>query len=245
VIPAEKYTFPDFSLFWNDEKARNVEKAVEANRGKYLYGGPDAMFWEILWHLYGTEDALIAMIDEPEKVQGLFEKNYELLIKFVDKCCEYPVEAILLSDDIADQRGPLFGLERWRELEKPFIKKLYDYIHSKGKKVMTHICGSVRPFIPDLIDIGQDLIESVQPEAAGMNPYELKSEFGNDLCFWGCLGCQSAATFFTPGKLRDEIKRLKENMYRGGGFILSPTKPLNIMVPLENMDVILEEFCEG
>jgi uroporphyrinogen decarboxylase len=172
----------------------------------------------------------------------IFNTYMELAMQFVDDVCRLPIEAVWVGDDWADQRGPLFGLERWQKMIKPLFRQLYDHIHSKGKLVITHVCGSLRPFIPDLIDIGQDVFDTVQPEAAGMDPYQLKKDFGKYVSFWGCLGNQSAVTFYTPEKLRDEIKKLKELMSVGGGHILAPSKGLNKTVPLENLEVIIDEF---
>lgn len=106
----------------------------------------------------------------------------------------------------------------------------------------SHSCGSVAAIVPDLIEIGLDVLESVQPEAADMNPYELKRRFGRDICFWGCLGSQSTIPFGTPASIQAEVARLKREMPRGGGYILAPAKPLQPETPTENAVAIVEAF---
>jgi len=168
----------------------------------------------------------------------------ELLYQFVDKICELPVEAVMVADDWCDQRGPIFGAKRWREIIKPYFKELYALIHKHDKKVINHVCGNVSPLIPDLIEIGLDVLESVQPEPEGMDPLLLKKEYGKDLSFWGGLGYQKAVTFFKPEQLRAEIIRLAEGMSHGGGYILAPAKSLNVSVSTDNLMTILDTFQE-
>jgi RHS repeat-associated protein len=87
-------------------------------------------------------------------------------------------------------------------------------------------------------------LEPVQPEAVDMNPYILKAEYGADLCFWGGLGNQRTAVFSSPAEIRAEIKKLRREMSRGGGYVLAPCKPLNISVPVENALAIIDEFSK-
>ena len=107
---------------------------------------------------------------------------------------------------------------------------------------MSHSCGSVAEIIPDLIEIGLDVLESVQPEAAGMNPYALKRRWGDRIAFWGCLGSQSTIPRGTPAGIRAEVRRLKKEMGRGGGYILAPAKPLQPETPTANAVAVFEAF---
>jgi uroporphyrinogen decarboxylase len=109
---------------------------------------------------------------------------------------------------------------------------------------MSHSCGSVVEIIPDLVEIGLDVLESVQPEAAGMNPYELKKKFGKNITFWGCLGSQSTIPRGTPDEIRAEVRHLKKAMGVGGGYILAPAKPLQPETPVANAVAIVEAFTE-
>lgn len=233
---------PTLEKFCTDEDFARMKAHLEAHPDAYPVGSVGAGIFELTWRLLGMEETLMDMVADQDVIHGIFEKLTALLMQFVDKVCELPVEAVMLGDDWADQRGIMFGAERWREMIKPYYRRIYDYIHKKGKLTITHSCGSVREVIPDLIDAGLDVLESVQPEANGMEPSGLKREFGKELCFWGALGCQQAVTFFSPDELRAEIRRLKQLMAVGGGYVLAPSKTLNASIPIENAMVILEEF---
>ena len=99
--------------------------------------------------------------------------------------------------------------------------------------------------MPDIVEIGLDVLESVQPEAAGMNPYELKRRWGDKITFWGGLGSQSTIPFGTPQEIRGEIRKLRREMSSGGGYILAPAKPIRPETPLENAIAVYEAFLEG
>jgi uroporphyrinogen decarboxylase len=98
--------------------------------------------------------------------------------------------------------------------------------------------------MPDLIEIGMDFLESVQPEAAGMNPYELKKKWGDHIGFWGCLGSQSTIPFGTPQEIKEEVRKLRREVGKNGGYILAPAKPLQIETPLENEIALYEVLVE-
>jgi uroporphyrinogen decarboxylase len=137
------------------------------------------------------------------------------------------------------------GPDRWREMFKPRYKKIYDLAHIKGKRTISHCCGSVVDIMPDIIEIGLDVLESVQPEARGMNPYELKAAYGDKIAFWGCLGSQSTIPFGTPAEIKSEVNKLKQQMGAGGGFILAPAKELQPGTPIENAAAVVDAFTNG
>jgi uroporphyrinogen decarboxylase len=108
-----------------------------------------------------------------------------------------------------------------------------------------HCCGSSAAILGDIVEIGLDVLESVQPKAAGMSPYALKNAWGDRITFWGCLGSQSTIPRATPAEIRQEIRRLRSEMSRGGGYILAPAKPLRTETPTENAVAIVEEFLDN
>jgi len=124
------------------------------------------------------------------------------------------------------------------------MEKLYRRVHEAGKYTLTHCCGSIAEIIPDLIEIGLDVYESVQPEAKNNSPYELKKKYGDKITFWGALGSQSTVPFGTPQDIRKEVRRLCSELGKGGGYILSPAKPLQPETPVENAVAVIESFLE-
>jgi uroporphyrinogen decarboxylase len=178
----------------------------------------------------------------PDFYEEMLDNLMNLYLKFVDYTADLPIDAIMFGDDWGDQRGVILGPELWRKFLKPRWAKIYDAVHTKGKLVISHCCGSMIDVMPDVIEMGLDILESVQPEARGMNPYELKKNWGDKITFWGCLGTQSTIPYGTPDDIKREVNRLCKEVGRGGGFILSPAKPLQPETPTENAMAVVEAF---
>ena len=119
---------------------------------------------------------------------------------------------------------------------------MYQHVHDAGKIALSHCCGSVAEILPDLIEIGLDVLESVQPEAVDMNPYELKRRFGSEITFWGGLGSQSTIQYGTPEEVAAEILKLSKEMGIEGGYILAPSKALQPGTPVRNAAAVVEAF---
>ncbi len=117
-------------------------------------------------------------------------------------------------------------------------------VHAAGKYALSHCCGSVAAIMPDIISTGLDVLQSVQPEAAGMDPYELKRAYGPDITFWGGLGSQSTLSRGTPAEIRTEVARLSSQMARGGGYILGLSKALMDETPVANAAAVIESVLE-
>jgi uroporphyrinogen decarboxylase len=219
--------------FCGENKERHF---ITANLGWGLF--------ENSWGIRGFENVLMDAAAEPDFFDELIERIAKQYLAFVEFTCRTlpDVDAIMFGDDWGDQRGVIVGPERWRKHFKERYARLYEAAHSYGKIVISHCCGSVVDILPDAIEIGLDVLESCQPEARGMNPYELKKKFGKDLAFWGCLGSQSTIPFGTPAEIRKEVRRLRREMGKGGGFILSPAKPLQPETPTENAVAVVEAF---
>ena len=196
--------------------------------------------FEQTWRIRGFENALIDAIEDPDFYQELVNRIADLYVDIVRFCADVPADAFFFGDDWGDQRGVILGPDRWRRFIKPAWARVYDEVHRQGKIVISHSCGSVADIMGDAIEIGLDVLESVQPEAAGMNPYELKTRWGDKITFWGCLGSQSTIPFGTPDEVRNEVRRLLREMGRGGGYIFAPAKPLQPETPVENAVAIIE-----
>ena len=184
------------------------------------------------------------MVLNPGFVQALLEPLVHSYICLIDKISQYPFDGIRFADDWGYQRGILLGAERWRRFLKPHLAQMYARVHEAGKYVLSHCCGSIVEILPDLIEIGLDVYESVQPEAINNSPYELKRQFGGQITFWGGLGSQSTIPFGTPDEIRAEVTKLCREMGRGGGYILSPAKALQPETPTENAAAVVEAFLQ-
>lgn len=241
-----QFKFPEVARFATEEWKADVESYVEQNEDQFVVAYTGFGLFERSWMLRGFQNALSDSALEPVFYGKLLEAiAEEHMLPLLDELVRMPVDGILLGDDWGDQRGVMLGPDRWRSLLKPLYKKLYRRVKDSGKFVLNHVCGSVVDIIPDLIDIELDVLESIQVEARGMDPYRINQDFGSSLAFWGGLGSQSIIPFGTPVELRTEISRLRSEMAAGGGYILSCAKALQRGTPITNAVAIFEEFVAG
>jgi len=238
------YTFPEAERFFRPEWKERGQQTCEENEDSFLMAGLGWGLFEVSWNLRGFENVMMDTVAEPDFYEEMLDKLTDLYLAFVEYTVDLPVDAIMFGDDWGDQRGVIIGPERWRRFFKPRWAKIYQAVHASGKKVVTHCCGSIVDIIPDLIEIGLDVLESVQPEAVGMSPYGLKKQWGDKLTFWGGLGSQSTIPFGTPEQIKEEVERLCAEMGKGGGYILSPAKALQPETPTLNAAAVLEAFTQ-
>jgi uroporphyrinogen decarboxylase len=186
------------------------------------------------------EDALVYMLTEPEFVHELLDKIVEHNLKVIDIMNEYPFDAIYFGDDWGQQKGMIMGAPLWREFIKPRMAKMYARAKKGGKFVIQHSCGDITDILPDLIEIGLDCYQTVQPEIYELR--KLKSEYGGRLAFWGGISTQVALPVLTPDEVRAKVKETAEIMRVGGGYILAPTHAIPQDVPPENVIAMLDAF---
>ncbi len=150
------------------------------------------------------------------------------------------------ADDVAGQFGLLLKPETYREIVKPRHKKIFDFIKARSKaKIFYHCCGAIREIIPDLIEVGVDIINPVQVSAVGMESSALKRDFGDDITFWGGLvDTQGAFTDGTPDQVRDEVRRRIDDFGANGGFVAAAVHNIQANVPPANIMAMWETLQE-
>ena len=240
----EGFDFPAAEAFAEpDMKSKALEKLAACPESFTMLGVGWGL-WECYWGIRGFENALMDSVAEPDFFAELLDRLTDQYLAQLELCRDIPADAFKFGDDWGDQQGVMIGPERWRQYLKPRYARIYEAAHAQGKIVISHCCGSVADIMPDIIEIGQDVLESVQPEAKGMNPYELKRKWGDKITFWGGLGSQSTIPFGSPEEIRAEVRRLRREMGKGGGYILAPAKSLQPETPTENAVAVLESFTE-
>jgi hypothetical protein len=144
--------------------------------------------------------------------------------------------------DFGMQSGPLISPQSYRELFKPFHRRVNDWVHQHTSwKTFIHSCGSVRAFIEDFIDAGFDILNPVQTSAAGMDPVELKTQFGERITFWGGgVDTQRTLPFGTPEEVRQEVRERIDVLGPGGGFVFNTVHNVQAEVPIENVLAMYE-----
>jgi uroporphyrinogen decarboxylase len=238
------YMFPEVDAIFDQVWKAEALEFIEDNRDRFLVSSFGFGLFERTWALRGFDGALMDAAAEPDFYDELVGQVADHQMEILEHLLELPIDGVMFSDDWGYQQGVLLGPDRWRRFLKPRLARMYARVHAAGKVVLSHCCGSIVDIMPDAIEIGLDVLESVQPEARGMNPYALKRRYGDAITFWGGLGSQSTIPFATPGEIKDEVSRLCREMGRNGGYILAPAKSLQPETPTENAAAVVEAFLQ-
>jgi len=199
--------------------------------------------------LRGFEQFLIDLGSDPVLARTILDKNLELAIRFWDaylsEVGDY-VQVVAQGDDMGMQTGSIISPRMYRQFIKPLHKKLFDFIHSKtNAKIFLHSCGSVYNLIPDLIEIGVDILSPVQFTAANMDLGRLKKEFGKDLSFWGGgVNTQRVLPFGSLDEIKDDVRRNIEILAPGGGFVFVPVHNIQADIAPERIRAVYETILE-
>ena len=239
------YDFPSPDVFTkqiHENKAWAIQQYSEDTEHYRVIDMGWGVF-ENTWRMRGFENMLMDTIADEDFYMEICEKITELYVAMLKACADIPADAYLFGDDWGDQRGIIIGPERWRKFIKPCWAKIYDEVHRQGKKSMQHSCGSIVDIYDDLIEIGLDCHESVQPEAHGMAPEVIKEKWGSKMAFWGCLGSQGILAKGTPAEISREIKRLHNLFKADGGYIMAPAKPMMDEMNLDSAVAVIETLA--
>ena len=146
------------------------------------------------------------------------------------------IDLYLLISDLGSQPGPLISLAMFRQFVAPYLKEMVDCIHGLGGKVLYHSCGAIRPLIPELIALGVDVLDPIQPVGPEMAPERLKADFGDRLCFHGGIDMQQlAAARHARRRSGPRSAATARRLGRDGGYILGPAHLFQPDVPPENI----------
>ena len=189
---------------------------------------------ETAWALRGLEQMLLDMALDPDIANALLDIPYHYHLAAARKLVELGVDMIWTGDDIGSQNEMMISPRMWRKYLKPrmanFISELKQI--NPQIKIAYHSDGNIKRIIPELIEIGVDVLNPVQP--ASMDPAQIKSEFGDRLCFWGSIDEQYTLPFGSAADVAAEVRTRMETIGRGGGLILAPTHHVQLDTPLEN-----------
>jgi uroporphyrinogen decarboxylase len=199
--------------------------------GACFMRGYEAFCMDLYWNL----DLAHAIL---EKVTQTDIELWDLFLDNVDGC----VQVVAQGDDLGTQRGPWIKPEMYRDIIKPYHKRLYDFIHSRtDAKVFMHSCGSVYDIIPDLIEVGVDVLNPIQRSAARMDIAVLKREFGSELSFWGGgIDVQQVLPFATLSEIEKEVRYSIDTLGAGGGYVFCPAHNIQPDVSADRIETMYQ-----
>ncbi len=198
--------------------------------------------FEMYWRLRGMADALADMAADPDLAWTMFGRCADFAIALGAAACRrFPLDWYWTGDDIASQTGMMMHPRTWRTQIKPHLARVFAVGKAAGLPVAYHCCGALRPIIPDLIEIGMDVLNPVQSNCPGMDPLDLKREFGRHITFMGGVDTQELLPHGTAAEVRRATGRLIEGMTAdGGGYILAASHTVPPETPDENIFAMYE-----
>jgi len=231
----EKAVFPDLS---DPVLYEPVVEATRIHPDKFTLGVFLMTLFERSWALRGMTGILTDMAAEPEFCELLYDRILEWDLHILNKLCDIPVDGIYFTDDLGCQKGLIMGPHYWRQYLKARLARLFDYAHVHGKYVLLHSCGDNSEIMGELIEIGVDIFNPLQPEP--MDIFEVKRRYGDRVTFDGGISTQVTLPYGTPVDVRSETELCLRELGRGGGYIIGPNKPIMGDVPVENAVALIE-----
>jgi len=233
VAEIERYPWPDVEAY-DYQGAASAARALDqecAVRGPYWR----PLFCQVC-DLVGMEQAMIQMTLEPALFEAMLERVFSLTLAFCERllvACGEAMPIFCLGDDFATQRGMMISPEQWRKFLKPRFARLFALGKAAGRFVWFHSCGDITAILPDLLDIGMDVWETVQLHALPVSPEGLKREYGRHLTFFGGVSTQRLP-FVGAEDVRTEVHARIEALGAGGGYICGPDHHIKPDVSAEN-----------
>lgn len=195
-------------------------------------------------YLCGMEKIMMDLALNPSFVHKLFEEITEFYTevnKRILKAGSGKIDILLIGDDLGTQDNLIMSPEMLRQFIFPYLKRYIDLCKEYKVRVMFHSCGAIKEIIPDLIELGIEILNPIQVRAKGMAPSELKSKFGDRLCFHGGVDIQQTLPFGKPEDVKKEVRERINTLGKEGGYILAPTHNFQEEVPLENIIAFYQE----
>lgn len=220
----------------------NVAKRVAQLREKGLasFAFMQMTVWEASWYLRSMEELMIDMMMEDEKATALLDLIMQFAISKAETYTRAGVDILSLGDDIGTQNTIMMDVQLWEIWLKPRLAKVIEAARRINPDILIfyHSCGHVTPFIDQLIEVGVDILNPIQPECMSFD--EVHDKFGDKLSFWGTLGTQELLPFGTKEQvLETTISRLNKCGEKGG-IVIGPTHMVEPEVPWENLAAIAE-----
>jgi uroporphyrinogen decarboxylase len=213
----------------------DAEQVIRDFRNEYwIVGVTVTTIFETAWALRGLEQMLIDMVLNPDLAEQFLDIPYQYHLTAAKKLVAMGVDMIWTGDDVGSQREMLISPKMWRRYLKPRMAQFIAELKAinPSVKVAYHSDGDVSRIIPDLIEIGLDVLNPIQP--ASMDPAEVKKKYGGQLSFWGTIDEQHTLPFGSPADVEGEVLDRLKTVGQGGGLILAPTHHVQLDTPMEN-----------
>jgi uroporphyrinogen decarboxylase len=231
----DSYTYPEPDL---EEVVRLADSATATRGDAVLFGKIGTTYFERAWSLCGFQNMLMYLAVEEDFVKEVLDNVLAYNLKIIDAVIDSDIDGFYFGDDYGQQTGLLMSPQMWRKFFKEGWATMFSRVKARGKLVALHSCGNITDILPEFVDIGLDIYQTVQPELYDLR--QLKAEFGGRLCFWGGISTQRDLPFDSPEVLRKKIHSTIAVMGESGGYIAGPTHRLPPDIPIENIRTLVE-----
>jgi uroporphyrinogen decarboxylase len=199
--------------------------------------------FEMFGRLFGMEDAMYQIADASPEFLRFVRRSTDFMVELSEQACKrYAMDWFWTGDDVGGQRGMMMSPDMWRELIKPELARVYGVGQKYGHPVAYHSCGGIRPIIPDLIEIGLNVLNPIQCDCPGMDAAELKKDFGKHLTFMGGVDTIDLLPNGSPDDVCRATRQLLDVMTAdGGGYILAASHTVAPETPIDNIFAMYHE----
>lgn len=235
----KRFPFPDPLADGRFDDAK--EAIAKFKKDYFVISDVELTMFEMAWHMTGMEKFMVDMGSGEPYVGVLIDRVKEFSAGVARRMAELGVDGIWFGDDFGSQTGMMISPRMWRNIFKPRYAELFKEIKAANPDVMImyHSDGAVAPILQDLVDIGLDVFNPVQPNVPGHDPKELKSRLGDRLSFWGAIDQQ----YLLPRGSKDEIERdvasKIEILGAGGGYLCAPAHIVQADTSMENLETFI------
>jgi len=240
----ETYAFPD-----PHDPARYTKAEAEIVRyGKnyFLIGDCELTMFELSWHLVGMEKYMVDLAMGASYIEALLDKALRWSLGVATELGRRGVDAIWFGDDFGSQTGLMLSPRMWRKVFKPRYAQVFQAVKEMDPDILIimHSDGAVAPLLPDLIEIGLQVFNPVQPNVPGHEPRDLKARFGDRLSFFGAIDQQELLPRGTPAQIAAEIRSRIEVLGEGGGYMAAPAHIIQADTSPENVEAFIGSVRE-
>lgn len=245
TTPEEVWAFPLPDILadyrWKDTGAqiaalRAADKIVMSNVAIDVF--------EPAWYLRGMEQLLMDFCCDEEMAFACLDRIGACKQEVAVRLAEAGVDVIVFGDDVGMQTGMMISPDLWRKFLKPRLKSMLDAVHAANPQVLCyyHSDGDIRAILPELVEIGVDILNPVQPEC--MDPVEVYRTYHRQAALWGTIGTQTTMPFSTPAGVREKTLEMLTLAREDGRLVLAPSHLLEPEVRLENIDMLVNTVRE-
>ena len=241
VDDVAKYPWPDTGDPRRIAGLHDLAAAHRVQGRAVMIKGVLAGIFEMAQRVRGMAALMMDLASDEALAGALLDQMLELKLAYWEMALPQlrgVIDVISEADDCGTQISQLISSRMFRKLMKPRLAILFSRIHelAPDAKLFFHSCGNVRPLLPDFIELGVDILNPVHVRATGMNPVELKRDFGRDIVFWGGgIDTQDVLPHGTPAEVRDDVRRNIEALAPGGGFVFNTVHNIQADVPAESI----------